>query len=181
MSTVSQADGRVARLCRSALMLALAFGLSFLEHLLPLQLLLPLPRVKLGLANIVTVVLFYFVSPIDAAVVSLLRIGLSALLFGTPISFFFAVSGGLLAYLTLLLCRPLYGRFFSFVGVSVLSATGHHLGQMAAAVTLFESGVLLTYLPVLLPAGILTGTLTGLLLNCCTPQLEKLLKRGRNE
>lgn len=178
MWTMSRADSRVGRLCRNAVMLALAFGLSFLEHLLPLSLLIPLPGVKLGLSNLVTVVLLYFVSPLDAAIVSLLRIGLSALLFGTPVSFFFSILGGLFAYLMLLLCRPLYKRFFSFVGVSILSATGHHLGQMLAALILFDTGVLLTYLPVLLLAGIVTGGLTGLVLNLSERQLTKLVKRG---
>ena len=176
MSTISQADGRVARLCRSALMLALAFGLSFLEHLLPLQLLLPLPGVKLGLANIVTVVLFYFVSPIDAAVVSLLRIGLSALLFGTPISFLFSLMGGGVAYLTLWISKSLFPHSISFVGVSVLGATGHHFGQILVAVLLFDSGVLFGYLPVLLVAGCLMGGVGGLLLNVLSKRLEKVLK-----
>ena len=177
MRTILQADGRIVRLCRNAVLLALAFGFSFLEHLLPLSLLLPLPGVKLGLANLVTAVLFFFVSPVDAAVVSLLRIGLSALLFGTPVSFFFSLLGGLFAYLMLALCKPFYGRFFSFIGVSILSATGHHLGQMTAAVILFDTGVLLTYLPVLLLAGIVTGGVTGLLLNISEQRLKKLLKK----
>lgn len=177
MSTTSRVDRRVRWLCRNAVMLALAFGLSFLEHLLPLELLLPLPGVKLGLANLVTVVLFYLISPLDAAVVSALRIGLSALLFGTPVSFFFSVMGGLFTYLALLACKPIFGCVFSFVGVSVLSATGHHFGQMIAAVILFDSAVLFTYLPVLLLAGIVTGGITGLILNLCESRLKNLLKR----
>ena len=151
---------------------------SFVEYLVPLSLLLPLPGVKLGLANVVITVLFFFGSPLDAALVSAFRIGLSALLFGTPVSFMFSAFGGLLAYLFLWLCRPFFNRFFSFLGVSILSATGHHLGQIIAAVILFDSGVLLTYLPILLLAGMITGGVTGLILNLCTPQLQKLFKRG---
>ena len=178
MPTTLRADRSALRLCRSAVMLALAFALSWLEHMLPLSLILPLPGVKLGLANIVTVVLIYFVSCVDAAVVAMLRIGLSALLFGTPVSFFFSLLGGFFAYLVMLVCRPFYGRAFSFIGVCVLSATGHHLGQMIAAAILFDTGVFLTYLPILLPAGIVTGAATGLLLNLCERRLGKLLKRG---
>ncbi len=180
MSTLSRADRRVYRLCQNAVLLALAMICSFVEHLVPLSALLPLPGVKLGLANVVIAVLFYKVSPVDAGIVSALRIGLSALLFGTPVSLLFSLFGGVMSYLTLWICRPFFGRFFSFVGVSVLSATGHHLGQMTAAVILFDTGVLLTYLPILLLAGLFTGGTTGLLLNACSTRLQKLIKRGEN-
>ena len=161
MWTLSRADARVRRLCKNAAMLALAMTFSFVEHLVPLSLFLPLPGVKLGLANVVTVVLFFLGSPVDAAVVSALRIGLSALLFGTPVSLLFSACGGILAYLALWLCRPFFRGAFSFIGISVLSATGHHFGQIFAAMLLFDSGVFLTYLPVLLLAGIFTGGMTA--------------------
>lgn len=177
MPTLWRAESRTARLARNAAMLALAMILSFVEHLVPLSLLIPLPGVKLGLANVVITVLLFFGSPVDALIVSLCRIGLTALLFGTPVSFLFSLLGGILSYAVLLACRPFFGRVFSFVGVSVLSATGHHLGQIAAAVILFDSGVLLTYLPVLLLAGIVMGGLTGFILNLCRERLSKLLKR----
>ena len=180
MPTMLRADGRILRLCRNGVLLALAFAFSLVEYLVPISLLLPLPGVKLGLANVVITILFFFGSPVDAAVVSVLRIGLSALLFGTPVSFFFSLLGGAFAYLVLWLCKPLYPRLFSFVGVSVLAATGHHLGQMLAAMMVFNSGVLLTYLPVLLPAGLVMGTVTGMVLNLCSTQLSKLFKRGFN-
>ena len=178
MPTLSRADVRVARLCRNAVMLALAMIFSFVEHLVPLTLLIPLPGVKLGLANVVITALFFLGSPLDALIVSAARIGLSALLFGTPVSFLFSALGGLCAYLLLLACHPFYDRIFSFVGVSILSAAGHHVGQILAAVILFDSGVLLTYLPILLLAGTVMGGVTGLLLNMISPRFQKLFKRG---
>lgn len=178
MPTLSRGDSAVVRLCKNAAMLALAMIFSFVEHLVPISLLIPLPGVKLGLANVVITALFFLVSPLDAFVVSAARIGLSALLFGTPVSLMFSAFGGLCAYLFLWICRPFYGRFFSFVGVSVLAATGHHFGQILAAVILFDSGVLLTYLPVLLLAGTVMGSVTGLLLNMMASRLQKLFKRG---
>ena len=169
------------RLCRSAALLVLAFALSLLEHLLPLSLILPLPGVKLGLANVVITVLFFYGSPLDAGIVSGTRILLSALLFGSPISLLFSALGGLFSYLVLWGCRPFQKRFFSFVGISVLSATGHHIGQICAAWILFDSGVFLTYLPVLLLAGLITGGATGALLNLSAPQLQKIFKIGCNK
>lgn len=178
MPTLSRGNPSVERLCKNAAMLALAMIFSFVEHLLPLSFFVPLPGVKLGLANVVITALFFFASPIDALIVSATRIGLSALLFGTPVSLMFSAFGGLCAYLFLWICRPFYHRAFTFIGVSVLAATGHHLGQIAAAMILFDSGVLLTYLPILLLAGAVTGGVTGLLLNLMAPRLQKLFKRG---
>lgn len=175
MPISSRADARLQRLCRNAAMVALAMIFSFVEHLLPL----PLPGVKLGLANVVITAAFYLISPLDAAIVSLIRISLSALLFGTPVSFFFSLAGGAFAYLVLVLCRPFYNRFFSFIGVSVLAATGHHFGQIFAAAILYGSGVVLTYLPWLLLAGALTGTLTGALLNLLAARWKMISKRSQ--
>lgn len=177
MSTTSRAKARTARLCRNAVFLALAMILSFLEHLVPIAALIPLPGVKLGLANVAITVLLFFGSPWDALLVSLCRIGLSALLFGTPISFLFSLCGGLLSFAVLLVCRYTATRFLSFIGVCVLSATGHHVGQMVAAVVLFDSGVLLTYLPVLLLAGVVLGGVTGMILNLTELRLRKLFGR----
>ena len=178
MRTTLRANGRTARLCRNAVFLALAMILSFLEHLVPVSALLPLPGVRLGLANVAITVLLFFGSPVDAFLVSLCRICLSALLFGTPVSFAFSLCGGLLSFAVLLICKLFAGRLFSFIGVCVLSATGHHVGQMTAAVLLFDSGVLLTYLPVLLLAGLLLGSLTGVILNLIDPSLQRLFKKG---
>lgn len=178
MPILSRAESKTAHLARNAVMLALAMILSFVEHLIPLSLFLPLPGVKLGLANVVITVLMFYGSPVDALIVSLCRICLAALLFGTPVSFLFSLLGGIFSYAVLLACRPFLGRAFSFVGVSVLSATGHHLGQILAAVILFGSGVLFTYLPVLLLAGCVMGVVTGLIINLCRERLAKLFKWG---
>ena len=178
MSITPRDKSLTVRLCRNAALLILAFALSLLEHLLPLSLILPLPGVKLGLANVVIAVMFFYGSPLDAGIVSGTRILLSALLFGSPTSLLFSAFGGVLSYLVLWCCRPFQKRIFSFVGISVLSATGHHIGQIIAAWVLFDSGVFLTYLPVLLLAGVVTGGATGALLNLCSPQLQKLFKIG---
>ena len=167
---------RINHLCLLAVFTAVGMIFGFIESLLPLTFIAP--GIKLGLANVVITALFFLVSPFDALIVSVARIGLSALLFGTPVSLMFSAFGGLCAYLLLWICRPFYNRAFSFVGVSVLAATGHHFGQILAAVILFDGGVLLTYLPILLLAGIVTGCITGVLLNMMTPRLQKLFKRG---
>lgn len=178
MSILSRDNRKTRALTRNAVMLSLAMCLSFLEHLLPLSLFLPLPGVKLGLANIVITVCFFAFSGLDATLISLSRIALSALLFGTPISLFFALCGGALSLLSLWLTSLAPSRRISFVGISILSATAHHIGQIFAACILFGSSVILGYLPLLLLAGLVTGGVTGALLNLTMERLEKIGKWG---
>ncbi len=177
MPTLSRGNVWVRRACRDGVFLAAAMLCSYLEFLLPVFAFMPLPGVKLGLANVVTVILFFFVSPIDAGLVLTARVALSALLFGTPVSLFFSAMGGALAFLSLFLTRPLSHRFIGFVGISVLSAAAHQTGQIIAATILFGAGVFLLYLPVLLLAAVLTGTLTGMLIVILENRLERLCKK----
>ena len=180
MPISSRADSRVRRLCRDAAFLCAALAFSYLETLFPLSLLVPLPGVKLGLANLLITAVFFLYSPLDAGVVSALRVAIAALLFGTVTSFFFSALGALFAYLMLWLCRLFLTRFCSYIGISVLAAAGHQIGQILAACILFRSAVPGAYLPVLLCVAVLTGSVTGLLLNLMAPRLEKAMKRGQN-
>ena len=110
MKTSRQAKlGAARRLAYGAALLCIALAFSYLEAIAPISLVIPLPGIKLGLANIAVMLAFFCLSPIDAALVSFARIALSALLFGSPVSFFFSLCGGALAYLSLfLLSEDLY-------------------------------------------------------------------------
>lgn len=149
--------------CGAALML------SYLESFLPLGALTGIPGIKLGLSNIAVIVVFYAVGRREALMVSLLRILLFALLFGSVTSFLFSLCGGLLAFCVLLLTERLKDRFFGMLGISMLSAALHNTGQLLAAAILLRSRDVFAYLPVLLlasiPCGALTGLIAGLLVN----------------
>lgn len=177
MST-SLRDNRTRRLTFDAMGVALAMMLSYLEVLLPLTAWIPLPGFRLGLANLAVLAAFVLLSPADAAVVSGIRICLSALLFGSVTSFFFSAMGGLLSFLTILAASGFF-RKMSYLGVCVLSAAAHNVGQILAATVLFGSGVILSYLPVLLIASVGFGCITGTLMNLLLPRLEGRLRRGR--
>lgn len=169
-------QGKHTRLiCLCAVFTATAMMLSYLESLLPLTPLIPLPGFKLGLANTVTVLVFALVSGRAAATVSALRILLMGLLFGSAVSLFFSAAGGLLSFLALLLAGRLL-RKCSFLGVSVLCAAAHNIGQLLAAVCLFGFEIFLSYLPVLLLAALLSGILTGILLNLSVPRLQRSIR-----
>ena len=166
---------RTRMICLCAVFTATAMMLSYLEALLPLTPVIPLPGFKLGLANTVTVLVFALISPRAAAAVSALRILLMGLLFGSAVSLFFSAAGGLLSFAALLLASRLLRRC-SYLGISVLCAAAHNLGQLLAAACLFGREIFLSYLPVLLLAALLSGGLTGILLNLSVPRLQRSLQ-----
>ena len=142
-----------------AVLTALALGLSTLESLFPVSLVVPLPGVKLGLANIVTVFALYELGAAPALVILLARCGLGSLFAGNASALLFSLLGGLTAMLVMIglkRCRRL-----SIYGVSIGGAAAHNLGQMAAAVITLGSTMVLGYLPFLLAVSLVTGTLTG--------------------
>ena len=175
MSTLWRAD-RVRRVSMDAMLVAFAVMLSYLEVLLPLEAVIPLPGFRLGLANLVVVLVFCLISPFDAAIVSALRILIMGLLFGSATSLYFSALGGLFSYLVLFLLSRC-GRRFSFFGVSVLCAAAHNCGQITAAVTLFGVSLITSYLPWLLVAAAVYGGIVGMLLNLLVPRLQSFLHR----
>ena len=145
------------QLALCAVLTALALGLSTLENLFPVTLLIPLPGVKLGLANIVTVFALYQLGALPALAILTARCLLGGLFAGNASAMLFSLLGGLTAMMILL--RRL--RCLSIYGVSIGGAAGHNLGQMAAALITLGNTAVLGYLPFLLGISLLTGTLTG--------------------
>ncbi len=137
---------------------ALALITSYVESQVPFY--FGAPGIKLGLANLVTVVILYRGTWEDAALVSALRILLGGFLFGNLFSILYSFAGAIVSFLVMLLLKKAKG--FSIVGVSVAGGVFHNLGQIVAAVFLMENGSVMYYFPVLMVAGIITGTLIGI-------------------
>ena len=147
------------RLTRAALLTAIALTIFLAEAQLPPP--VPIPGIKLGLANIVTVYAMFVLGPRDTLLILLSRIFLGAVLSGQMMTLLYSLGGGLLSYFALLLLRRVLGRGQLWVS-SPLSAVCHNLGQLLAAAAIAKSWVVLVYLPYLVLAGLITGTLTGL-------------------
>ena len=147
------------RLTRAALLTAIALTIFLAEAQLPPP--VPIPGIKLGLANIVTVYAMFVLGPRDTLLILLSRIFLGAVFSGQMMTLLYSLGGGLLSYLALLLLRRVLGRGQLWVS-SPLSAVCHNLGQLLAAAAIAKSWVVLVYLPYLVLAGLITGTLTGL-------------------
>lgn len=142
-----------------ALLTTLALALSYAERFIPLQLLIPLPGVKLGLANIATVTALYFLGTRQALAILTVRCLLGSLFGGGVTALAFSLMGGLLAMGTMALARHI--PVLSIYGVSLLGAAAHSAGQILAAMALLRSVYVAAYLPLLLAAGTVTGLLIG--------------------
>ncbi len=136
---------------------ALAMIFSYIEFLLPLN--FGIPGIKLGLANLVTIVALYLLGKRYALAVSLVRILLSSLLFGSTLSLMYSLAGGLLSLEIMILLKKT--RRFSIAGVSVAGGVMHNIGQLLVAMLVLENFSIAVYLPVLLFSGALTGALLG--------------------
>ena len=150
-------NARSIALC--AVLTALALGLSTLENLFPVTLIVPLPGVKLGLANIVTVYALYALGASSALAILVVRCLLGSLFAGNASALLFSLLGGLAAMLVMIALHAL--PRLSVYGVSVGGAAAHNCGQVAAAMLTLGSAAPLAYLPFLLVVSVFAGALTG--------------------
>lgn len=148
-----------ARLTRCAVLTALALALSTAEGLVPLTVLIPLPGLRLGLANLVTVYALCRLGGGEAALILAARCLLGSLVGGNLMALAFSLTGGLLALGTMagLMGLP----WFSLYGISIAGAAAHNTGQILAAAAVLGSRAPLVYLPPLLLCSLVTGGVTG--------------------
>ena len=149
------------RAAYGGLFTAASLILSYLETLIPLQSVIPVPGFKLGLANICIMLAVFMLGTADALIISVARIALSSLLFGTPVTFLFSLGGGIMSFLFLLLAKYALKSSVSYIGISVGSAAMHNLGQICVAALFFKDTAIFWYLEWLLPVSVITGIITG--------------------
>ena len=118
------------KLTISALLVALAMILSYVEVLIPFN--FGIPGIKLGLANLVVVVALYLLNARQALMISVVRILLVSFTFGNMAALLYSITGGLLSFAVMVLCRRIKG--LSTMGVSVAGGISHNIGQILVAV-----------------------------------------------
>lgn len=162
---------RIRRLTTLALFATLALAIYSLESLLPP--IVPIPGIKLGLANIITLLVLHLYRARDAALVLSARILLSALLFGQALSLLYSSCGGLLCFVAMALAsRLLHQRFPELT--SILGGIFHNAGQLLIALLITGVPAILACLPYLLISGIITGLFTGLCARFALRYLRRL-------
>ena len=147
------------KLALIGVMAAVAMMLSYIEALLP-PVYSAVPGIKLGLANIAVIFALYSVDPKSAALISLVRVALSALLFGSVMSFIYSFSGAVLSLAVMILLKK--SALFSAVGVSVAGAVMHNVGQVLCAVIILGTAEIGYYLIFLSVSAVVSGVLVGL-------------------
>lgn len=149
----------VKKLTQLSMLTAIALTIFMVEAQIPP--LLPIPGIKLGLANIVTVFAVFALGPKDAAAVLFVRIFLGAVFAGNFSTIFYSAAGGGLAIaVTILLRNVLTHKQLWAAGA--LGAVAHSVGQMAMAIFITQTPGLALYLPVMVAISIVTGLFTGL-------------------
>lgn len=136
---------------------AVAMILSYVESLLPS---VGIPGVKMGLANIAVIFALFRFGWKEAAALSLMRVVLVSLLFGSVGAMLYSLAGAVLSLAVMALLRRI--DRFSTVGISVAGGVAHNAGQILMAMLILQTKQLLGYLPVLAVSGIAGGVLTGL-------------------
>lgn len=150
---------KTKKLTLLALLSAIALTIFLVEAQIPA--LVPIPGVKLGLANIVTVFTVFVLGPREGAAVLFVRIFLGAVFAGNFSTIFYSAAGGVCAIgVTILLRKILTNKQLWVAGC--LGAVAHSIGQMAMAVLLTGTPSLVVYLPVMIAISIVTGLFTGL-------------------
>lgn len=159
---------KTKKLVLLSLLTAIALTIFMVEAQIPSP--VPIPGVKLGLANIVTVFAVFALGSREGAAVLFCRIFLGAVFAGNFSTIFYSAAGGLLSILTTVALKRVLTHRQLFVA-GALGAVAHSIGQMAAAIVISATPALIVYLPVMIAISILTGTFTGL----CA---QMLLNRG---
>ncbi len=166
----------VFRIAEVSVYIAIAFIFSYIESLFPLP--LPFPGMKLGLANLVIVIVLYRNGFSTAFTVSMVRNVLNALTFGSLFSFFYSLAGSILSLCIMVLCKKIKHPQLSLVSVSAVGGILHNIGQFGVAEFLVGFSAITPYLPFLYFAGLMAGVLIGIFASLCLRRLPKKLAVG---
>ena len=148
---------------------ALAIMMGYVELLIPLP--IGIPGVKLGLANIIIVILLYFMDARAAVFVSVVRVILSGLMFAGFAGLLYSLSGAILSLIAMIGMHKI--DKFSVIGVSIGGGIFHNVGQILVAALVVENAKLFYYLPILMISGIVTGAIIGIVAQLALVYLKR--------
>lgn len=157
-----------SRVAFLGLFTAFAMILSFVESQIPTF--VAIPGIKLGLPNIAIIIILYRFGWKEASIISLLRVILTSLLFGTVLSMLYSIAGAVLSLVAMILLK----KFLSTVTISVIGGVCHNIGQILVAILVTETQQLLYYLPVLIISGVIAGIVVGIIAALSVKKIEKI-------
>lgn len=154
------------------LMIALAYVLSYIESMLPIN--VGIPGIKVGLSNIVVIFSLYVFEPLTALGIAIVRIILSGLTFGSLASLMYSFVGGILSFLAMCLLKKL--DFLSINGISVVGGVSHNIGQIIVAMFVLQTKLIIYYLPALLISGTIAGVVVGIAGGLIIKRISRYMK-----
>lgn len=152
------------------ILIAVAFTLSFLESLVPIN--FGVPGIKLGFANIVVMFAIYTMRKGDALAISLVRIVINSFVFTGAFSLTYGIAGGLMSLGVMLIAKR--NKRISVIGVSVIGAVTHNLAQIIVAGIVMHTYRIVYYYPALLVSGAVTGVIVGILSGIIIARINKI-------
>lgn len=159
---IKPAQGSTAKkIVTVSIFVAQAMILSYFERLIPLQLVIPIPGVRIGLANIVILTAIYQLGFKMSLSITLLKCFLVGLLFGTPVTMMYSFTGSLLSLTVMYAMSQLFKAYVSPVGISVVGSIFHILGQLMVASYIMGNTKIFFILPYLLVTGVIAGLVIG--------------------
>ncbi|MBS5852228.1 MAG: Gx transporter family protein [Bacilli bacterium] len=150
---------KIKQIAMMAILIALSFVLSYVDSLIVLP--FGIPGIKLGIANIAIIYTLYKIGAKEAIVVSILRLVLSSILFGSVLTFLYSLVGAVLS-LSLMIILKKYTNL-ALITISISGAVLHNIGQIIVAVIVMATKEIVFYLPILIITGILSGIGVGIL------------------
>lgn len=156
---------RTKKIALCGALVALALALSLVESTIPLGVIVPVPGIKLGLANVVTLVSLYLLGVQYAWAISIARVLLVFMMTGNVTAMILSAFGAIFSLLAMILAKK--AGAFSIFGVSIIGAACHNIGQISAAIFIMQSVGIVYYLPILLVTSIITGFLTASAADAC--------------
>jgi len=150
---------------------SLAIVLGIIESLIPIK--LPIPGMKLGLANIMIVIGLYYLDVKDMFFVIILKTVLTTLLLGTFSMFFYGFVGALFSYICMVSAFKAFKNQVSLIGISMIGGIMHNIGQIIVAMILIQTKAIAYYMMFLLPIGLLTGIIVGIVAKLTMARLNE--------
>jgi heptaprenyl diphosphate synthase len=152
---------RTNKIVLLGVMVSIALMLHIFESFIPLSGIMP-PGAKLGLANIVTLIVIMFFGFKEAVVVVMLRTFLGSLFGGGFVVFFYSLAGGLLSTVVMSIMYKRFDKYFSLAGISIAGGVFHNIGQLLVFSIVANTAGIFAYLPALLITGVMAGYFIGL-------------------
>lgn len=165
---------RAEKVAFCGVLTALAVILSYVETLVPIN--LGVPGIKPGFANIVAVFILFTYGFGAALTVNILRVVIVAAMFGSPASALYALSGAIVSLIIMALLKKT-GRF-SVTGVSMAGGVMHNAAQLAVAMAVTKTPLIVSYLPALIAAGMVTGIVIGIISQLLLRRVSGSLRHG---